>query len=240
MDLPQNREAFLRPAHDTTRMAKKIKKEEKAEAFTFPEFDEADYLREELRDAKAIIAATLLAIPIAAGAAALTANLLEYPTLGILFGLVGFVFIWVLFKVMFKDLTAFKLKHWLMSAGGYFFTFLALWILFINPPFMDLSGPSIEKVAYSIDGGLKWANVTGAPVHLPSGTTYVLRARVTDNNGLGEAPKVSLPSGWSATMDSAQGTDRGYYEATVTGLGRVLITAQDAQGHTTTYSFDTY
>ena len=129
-------------------MAKKVKEDEaEAPVFKFPEFDEKEYLRGEIRDAKAIISSALVAIPMAACAAMITGSF--HPTLGIVVGLAGFGVIYFLFKMLFKDMTGFKAKHWLMTMGGYFLTFLALWILMINPPFMDLTGPVIEKPQYA-------------------------------------------------------------------------------------------
>jgi hypothetical protein len=217
-------------------MAKKKKKEdeEEAPAFKFPEFDEKEYLRDEMRDAKAVIAATLLGIPMAVGAAALTGFV--HPTAGIVLGLAGFVVMFYLFRFLLKDISGFKIKHWLMCAGGYFFTFLAAWVIFINPPFMDLAGPVIEDVQYSTDY-LVWTEVTGA-VDMPYNATFTVRASVTDNVGLSAPPTITLGPDSSA-MTPVPGL-RGQYEAIMHGTGRVTITASDAEGQETEFSFDTY
>jgi hypothetical protein len=214
-------------------MAKKVRNEdEEAPAFKFPEFDEKEYLREEIRDAKAVIASTLLALPIAAAAALLTASV--HPTAGILLGLAGFGGIYYLFKLMFKDISVFKPKHWLMNIGGYFFTFLAVWILLINPPFMDLAGPVIEDPQYSVSYPT-FVDADGGLIDLPEGTTdWILRVSAADNVELASAPQYSISGGPASTMVPVSG-EPGLYEAPINQTGEIVITVSDVNGHDVEY-----
>jgi len=218
-------------------MAKKVKAgEAETPVFKFPEFDEKEFLREEIRDSKAIIASALMALPMAAVAAIMTAAI--HPTAGIVMGLAGFGAIYFLFKFLFKDLSGFKIKHWLMTMGGYFLTFLALWILLINPPFMDLSGPVIEKPQYTT-ALPDFTAVQNDLIDLPDGTVdWIIRVRVADNVGLRGYPQLTAGA---ATVDMTPVPgEKGVYEATVTGIVGVAITASDENGHTTTYNLDVY
>jgi hypothetical protein len=218
-------------------MAKKVKADEvEAPVFKFPEFDEKDFLREEIRDSKAIIASSLVALPMAGVAAMMTASI--HPTAGIVMGLAGFGVIYFLFKFLFKDLSAFKIKHWLMSVGGYFLTFIALWILLINPPFMDLSGPVIEKPEYSTMLP-DFVAVQNDLIDLPDNTVdWIIRVRVADNVGLSGSPQMAAGAA-PVDMSPVPG-EKGVYEATVTGIVGVTITATDVNGHTTSYTLDVY
>jgi hypothetical protein len=219
-------------------MAKKVKSDEdSAPAFKFPEFDEKEYMRDEIRDAKAVIAATLLALPLAGAAALMTANV--HPTAGIVVGIAGFGALYFLFLTLFKDLSVFKVKHWLMSIGGYFLTFLAVWILLINPPFMDLSAPVIEGPQYRTPT-TSFAPVEDDLIQLPVGTTnWTIRVKVSDNVGVSGAPQISIaggPPGPMAMVDE----ERKIYEAELDGTGVVVITARDAKGHEATYEISVY
>jgi hypothetical protein len=216
-------------------MAKKVKaEEEEAPAFKYPEFDEKEYLAGEIRDSKAIIAAALVAIPMAGIAAMITASV--HPTLGILMGLAGFGVIFLLFRMLFRDLSAFKAKHWLMSLGGYFLTFLALWILMINPPFMDLSGPAIENPQYATSFG-EFTDVEGEYLDLPTGTTdWILRVTVADNVDRSLMPMIS--AGGAPPVPMIPVDDKGTFEASISGVVSVTITAEDSNGHRTTYVLD--
>ncbi|MFH0815254.1 MAG: hypothetical protein V1934_00330 [Methanobacteriota archaeon] len=219
-------------------MAKKVKTdEEEAPVFKYPEFDEKQYLREEMRDSKAIIASALVALPMAAVAAMITASF--SPTAGIVMGLAGFAVIYYIFIFLFKDLSGFKIKHWLMSIGGYFLTFLALWILFINPPFMDLSGPVIEKPQYTT-ALPDFVAVEDDLIDLPDGTgDWIVRVRVADNVGLEGLPQLIAGSSAPVGMTPVPG-ERGVYEAAVSGIVGVTITATDVNGHETNYSLSVY
>jgi hypothetical protein len=220
-------------------MAKKVKADdEEAPVFKFPEFDEKEYLGEEIRDSKAIIASALVALPMAGIAAMMTAAI--HPTAGIVMGLAGFGAIYFLFKFLFKDLSAFKIKHWLMTMGGYFLTFLALWILLINPPFMDLSGPVIEKPQYSTVLP-DFVAVKDDLIDLPDGTAdWMVRVRVADNVGLAAgSPQLTAGSSTPVGMIPVPG-EKGVYEAAVNGIVGVTITATDVNGHETTYTLSVY
>ncbi len=220
-------------------MAKKVKEDEaEAPVFKFPEFDEKEYLRGEIRDAKAIISSALVAIPMAACAAMITGSF--HPTLGIVVGLAGFGVIYFLFKMLFKDMTGFKAKHWLMTMGGYFLTFLALWILMINPPFMDLTGPVIEKPQYATVYG-NFTAVENDLVDLPANTgSWWVRVSIADNVGLASMPLLTAGSEVPVTMTVVQDKN-GVYESEVPGnVNSIVIRVSDVNGHETEYTLSVY
>jgi hypothetical protein len=127
--------------------------------------------------------------------------------------------------------------------GGYFLTFLALWILMINPPFMDLTGPVVEKPQYATVYG-EFTDVEyyeGDPViDLQDGTTtWFIRVSVADNVGLDGMPQLTVGASAPVPMTAVPG-EKGVYEAEVTGIYTLTITAADVNGHETSYEISVY
>ena len=125
-----------------------LSKKDKAAEWAPPEFDEVKFMHTEMRAARATIAVVLWTVP---------AALLSYGlTLGgiavvAFFAGIGMMFLlkWIL-PLVKVDVSEYKRKDWLGHAATFFFSWLAFWILLLNPPFADLTSPTIVRV--SIDG----------------------------------------------------------------------------------------
>jgi hypothetical protein len=135
-------------------MAKKRKKQKRAEEeekyeFVPPEFDEKQFLKDEMSATKQvliIVAYGALMGILAAMATILTTNGIT----GLAVLVVGFGTIKFLFNALRFDLSKFTKKTWLGHGAWFFFTFLAIWILLINPPFTDFASPEVKNVKLAV------------------------------------------------------------------------------------------
>lgn len=123
------------PAEDEPRSKRKELEEAKEEVeFQLPEFDEADYIRSEIRDARL----ALVTLGFAAVWAGLT-RLLQIVTGNLFLAFITvFVGAWGLKKVLARsgaDIEDLDKKKWLGIGAVFFFSWLGFWTLYLNPPF---------------------------------------------------------------------------------------------------------
>jgi len=199
-------------------MAKKRKKEkEKAEEYEFrpPDFSEKEFLKKELKDTKAALYTILYAIlfGVIAGLISMNTNGLEIVSFMVVF--VGIVTLRYFYSFVKVDTSAYTKKNWAGNLATYFFTFLAIWVLMMNPPFADNASPTIENVkvwvthganetyleykysegqhAYQwyVKGDLNPVTLASTPVHGSSDYTVNISARISDNTGVSVC-KISL------------------------------------------------
>jgi len=134
-------------------MAKKKKKQKEVEEkyeFVPPEFNEKQFLKDEMANSKRVVAIILYGVVFGVLAALATATT-KNGYIGFVLFLVGLFFIrYFLFTARF-DLSKFTKKTWVESMGYYFFTSMAIWILVINPPFIDYIEPEIKNIRMTID-----------------------------------------------------------------------------------------
>ena len=201
-------------------MAKKRKKQKKAEEeekyeFIPPEFDEKQFLKDEMSATKQvliIVAYGALMGLLAAIATILTANGIT----GLAVLVAGFGTMKILFNAMKIDLSKFTKKTWLGHSAWFFFTVLAIWILLINPPFTDFAAPEVKnvKLAVTVQGGdvihynytfnsssnlFEWhtgkhnMSVTNALKNAYANSTQVvLTAHIADNDRLVGVPTITF------------------------------------------------
>ncbi|HEY4704171.1 MAG TPA: hypothetical protein VII27_00345, partial [Thermoplasmata archaeon] len=118
-------------------MAKKKRKEEPE--VEVPDFDEVKFMRGEMRALRVTVLVVLWAIP-----AALVSWVLTVPPLSVsvvaFFAGIGMLFLlkWVL-PILRVDISEWKRKDWMGQGSTFFFTWLAVWLLLLNPPFTDLT-----------------------------------------------------------------------------------------------------
>ena len=133
-------------------MAKKRRqKSEKKEELDIkiPEFDEHEFIALELRKSKMSFIAFIFAIFMVVITYLLYS--VTHPdwrgpvVLGFL-GVVGLRFMTRLMKI---DVSDFEWKNWFGSGAIYFFSWLAIFVLVLNPPFSDFAEPEIELKEFS-------------------------------------------------------------------------------------------
>ena len=241
-------------------MARRKRKDE-APDWVAPEFDEIGYMRQEMQAARASVATIVWAI---IGAAVSFLLYSVFPPLAFLGGLAmgfGLYFMLPLFGIR---TAAFKRRDWIGHGMIYFFSWLAFWIILLNPPFGDFTDPTVDSISVSPYGagpmtGLSCLPVaTGSvsvPVTLPNNSLYIL-FRATDNVGVASltvnvTPSSGVPFNVNATSRTGNNPCIGHESAALLGgtfaavvqlpVGttslRVLITAADPGGRRAAAAF---
>jgi hypothetical protein len=144
--------------------------------FQIPKFDEEGFMKKERRNIKTLFISFLFGLLIAVICfgfwVLLEGNFLRWE-LVLLVGVVNSVWIKYLFVRLNIDLTDFGRKGWLSAFVTYFFTWLLLLIVLVNPPFYDGEAPHIEMVAL--------------PGMQEPGGTILFVAHIVDNVGINKA-----------------------------------------------------
>ncbi len=201
-------------------MAKKKRKDD-AE-WDLPEFDEVQYMRTEIRSARAAIVAVLWAVPAALVSWGITlANLAVvafFAGLGMMFLLKWLV------PLVGVETKEWKRRDWLGHGTTFFFSWLAFWILLLNPPFADLTNPHIVSVSV----GTGTVGCGGTLYSVPTGT-YNLTVSAGDNVGVAG---VSANFGGTSSVNLIpKGGILWQTSWAVSGIASVTITARDVNGH---------
>ena len=153
---------------------RKEKDEEEDKPFKVPKFDEKAFLKKERRNIKASFLSFLfgcLMALICFGFWALMGK--EFGLRWVLVLLVAFanaIFLRQIFLRLKVDLTDFGRKNWFGSYAIYFFTWLIVIIVLVNPPFYDDEVPRVETAILPV-------------VQEPGGDILVV-AKITDNVGI--------------------------------------------------------
>jgi hypothetical protein len=175
---------------------KKGKKEDEEYEFVPPEFDEREFLKKELSDTRTFLFTIAYAIVFAVAAGAVSSmdeDLIAPSFLLVVAGLASLKFYYALTKV---DVSSFTKKNWAGNVASFFFSFLAVWVLMLNIPFMDYADPSIDSVVVWVDDGstvtkIEYKVVQGINTWVPdteisvsAGSTVNITARVADTGTL--------------------------------------------------------
>lgn len=156
-------------------MAKKRKEktEEEELDFKLPKFDEEKFLKRERRNIKTTFFSFLFGFLIAIISfgfwSLLSGNDLRWE-LVLLFCVFNASWLKYLFVRLNLDLTDFGRKGWFTSYAIYFFTWLLVLLVLVNPPFYDDESPLVEVVAL--------------PSMQELGGTVKIIARIVDNVGV--------------------------------------------------------
>ncbi len=237
-------------------MARRKRKDEETD-WVAPDFDEVGYMRQEMGGARAAVVTIGWAV-----VGALVSFLLYSvnPALAFFGGIaVGFGLYYIL-PVLGIKTDSFRRRDWTGHGVTYFFSWLAFWIILLNPPFGDFTLPSIQGVSVSpyragLSSGLLCA-VPAASVTVPgtgNNSLYVL-FQATDNVGLAslrvQVTPQSLPPFFVNTTrvtgnSPCRGHEReavpaGSYNVTfpmTASLFDVSITATDPSAHTARVGF---
>lgn len=213
-------------------MAKKRKsKDEEDELdFKFPKFDEEKFLKKERRNIKTIFISFFFGLIMGAISFGFWALLKDngafrWP----LVFLVGFAyipFIRYFFIRLNIDLTDFGKKGWFMAIAIYFFAWLLVLMVLVNPPFYDDEVPNVEVVVL--------------PGMQEIGGTVKIVANIADNVGVEKKDitfELAYPNGADHTPDFTYESNifSYIYENTdnLTGEFSFKITAKDVNNHET-------
>jgi hypothetical protein len=144
--------------------------------FQIPKFDEEAFMKRERRNIKTLFISFLFGFLISVICfgfwALLEGNFLRWE-LVLLVGVVNSIWIKYIFIQLNIDLTDFGRKGWLTSFATYFFTWLLVLIVLVNPPFYDAEAPHVEVVAL--------------PGMQEPGGTIFFAAYIVDNVGVDKA-----------------------------------------------------
>jgi hypothetical protein len=144
--------------------------------FQIPKFDEEAFIKKERRNIKTMFFSFLFGLLIAVICfgfwALMGENFLRWE-LVLLVGVVNAVWIKYLFLKLNIDLTDFGRKGWLSTFGIYFFTWILLLIILVNPPFYDAEPPHVELVTL--------------PEMQEPGGTILFAGFIVDNVGVNKA-----------------------------------------------------
>jgi len=213
-------------------MAKRRKEEGEQQEpldFQIPKFDEGAFIKRERRNIKTLFISFLFGLLLAVICfgfwVLLVGSFLQWE-LVLLVGVVNMVWLRYIFLKLNVDLTEFGRRGWLTSYATYFFTWLLVLLIFVNPPFYDAEAPHVDL-----------AVLPG--VQEPGGTIF-FAAHIVDNVGL-NAQGIRLgiidPNG---TMTTPQFTFensilRYTYQnpMNTTGTYQYTLVATDVNGHKT-------
>jgi hypothetical protein len=224
-------------------MAKKRRKRAKEEkyAFKFPEFDEVEYLKKEIKETKVAIVNILYAVLIAFISLGIMV-LFRDVMLAFLIGLLALITLKYTYRFVNIDTTIFDRKKWAANIAMFFFTWLAVWVLISNPPISDFAKPTVEIIEIKEDD--KWVPIDKFQPTVP--TVFSVRAKITDNSGLDikslrlkvlrdtveitDEKLVAIAENYYGLKNPVSIEESGYY--------KVLIYATDLHGNECIYEKD--
>jgi len=194
----------------------------KKKKLRFPRFDVGSYLREEIRDAKAALGAVALGTLIGV-VSALFLAVFRDALLSVFIGVLSAFFIKFVYDVLKTDITLVPKSKLAGTVGGYFITWLAVWVLLINPPIMDLSPPTLSS---------------STPGRQELGSDVYVLVEARDNYKIDSVElHISTPNG-SEVQVSMDYLGRAYYvhylKDPVAGKYDYTVTARDVSGYSET------
>ena len=224
-------------------MAKKRHKAEEKVVFKKPDFDEKEYMRKELLNAKVGIITFFYAIPF--GVVSWQLTLADLSIFGFLVVIMGILSLRYVYPYLGVDVEKFEKKTWFGNGAVLVFTWLSIWVLLLNPPFSDMASPDITNVQVSGNDGVNWTaaprdDLTGLTLGGGPPDNLAIKAKATDNVGIRrvvmEVDGIPYEVGaWAGEEEHFFGRP---FDATPGDTIPVVITAWDDAGHNATYSFN--
>ena len=239
-------------------MARRKRKEEPD--WAPPAFDEVSYMQTEIAAARVAV----ITIGWAFVGAGVSFLLSFNAALAFLAGIAVAFGLYFVLPLVGIDIKPFKRKDWMGHGVTYFFSWLAFWILFLNPPFGDFTDPTIQGITLASYPSsnppsplskipcfpLEGSSIT---VRMGSNDTVLLLFRATDNSGrlsnvsavVGTGPS-AVPLRWTPAAGNeseckGQGTyPGGTYRATFVPAAssyRITIYAEDPSGRSAGVGF---
>ncbi len=204
---------------------KKDKKEDEYE-FEIPKFDEKKFMEKEKSKARIYFISFGFGILLGIISRFAWANIspdIRW-TVTFLLAVCSIGFLAKVLQIFKVDISKFGKKEWLGSIAFYFFTWLAIFILAINPPFYDASPPHIDAVSI--------------PSIQTVGGDVLIAAMITDNVDVDHA-SVNITDGTTWEIHDMQRDGNVYtydYAGSKTGTFFYTITAADSGGRESTFT----
>ena len=240
-------------------MARRKRKEDEPD-WVAPDFDEVGYMRRELEGARAAVATIGWAVIGSLVAFALYSVL---PVLAFFAGIAVGAGMYFVFPLIGIKTEPFKRRDWIGHGFTYFFSWLAFWIILLNPPFSDHTDPTIQAISVSpyhagYTGPLACVPPSSAPLSLGAGNNSLhILFRASDNVALRSvevhvAPTPGTPFVVTPTPVSGQNQCLGHrtetylggtYNATFSVTAStydVTIVAVDTSGHSAALNFQIF
>ncbi len=205
---------------------RQMTKDKEEYEFEMPHFDEAEFIAEQKKKARSSFISfgfgILMGIICSAIWISLGDSSSKWPVTFLL-GICSIGFLIKIFQFFKIDISTFERKDWLGTGAFYFFTFLAFFIICINPPFYDGSPPIIDTFA------LPGAQEIGGHV--------VITAKITDNDGLRDTNiEIFTPSGETINGSLINDGDHIYFYdfmniENITGMFTYRISSEDSNGN---------
>jgi len=176
---------------------RKEKDEEDELGFKLPKFDKEKFLLRERTKIKTMFVSFIFGVVLSVicfGFWALMGSEVAFRwPLVLLVAVFNATFIRVIFQKLNIDLSDFGKKEWFSAIAVYFFTWLLIFIVLVNPPFYDGESPRVELVAL--------------PDMQEIGGTVKIVAKITDNVGIDNIDfTIVSPDGASTSLSSTDYT----------------------------------
>lgn len=202
----------------SSRMVKKMMKESSMQP---PPFDAKSYMKKEILDSKMVIISIFVG-GVMGIISAIFQGLLGYFEVGLAFGFAGPPLIMILgkkLKIIGESTEKMKVAGQFFT---YIFTWLAFWILMVNPPFQDIMPPKMDDLTEKTQ---------------ELGGEIVIKVKIVDNFEIDKVIiKVTGPSDFEIEDDLFVEDEKIYtynFECNLTGKYSYTIEAVDIYGHKT-------
>ena len=223
-------------------MAKKRHKTEEKVVFKKPDFDEKEYMRKELLNAKVGIITFFYAIPF--GVVSWQLTLADLSIFGFLVVIMGILSLRYVYPYLGIDVEKFEKKTWFGNGAVLVFTWLSIWVLLLNPPFSDMASPDITDVQV-LGSSVNWTKVSRGTIEslpaLPGDDNVRIKAKVVDNVGISRVEiRVRDDLHGGGLIGGEEPHYYGSYftvDVSLINSADVVISAWDEAGHKSTFSF---
>lgn len=225
-----------------TKAAKRKKGKEDLD-FVVPEFDEGEYMAKEVEGAKVAVATVILALPVAALLYGLTvaglAVVAFFLGVALTFSLPRIFRFLEILPWPKMETAKFERRDWLGHGSTFFFSWLAFWILLLNPPFIDLTTPVISLTAFA--GGTTISIPPGgaiAEVPRAAGARVVFNVTILENVRVDEAT-ITLEGSPPSNLQPVSGARYSFdHDPGTSGTISGELYARDAGGNVAIFSFN--
>ena len=211
-------------------MAKKRKEkpEEEELDFKLPKFDKEKFLKRERRNIKTLFISFLFGVLIALVSfgfwVLLTDSAFRWE-LVLLLGVFNISWLKYIFLRLNIDLTDFGRKGWFSSFAVYFFTWLFVMVVLVNPPFYDGESPQVDLAV--LPGAQELGGSVMVVAHIIDNVgvdEQGINFTMTDPNDVTVSPSFSFADNiFQYTYDNVDG---------LLGVYNFTLTVRDVSGHT--------